>query len=83
MPLATRSTTRSSQAPETFPPAPPAPTPSRGITPPIDWQAGMEATARRLVEEEARQARQGEPLDSKPPLLEKADRRDEGGKGGV
>lgn len=52
-------------------PAVPAPEiPSRGITPaPGDWYAAMEAAARRQVEQEARRASEGQPLDSKPQVL--------------
>jgi hypothetical protein len=52
------------------PAAPAAGIPPRGITPaPVDWYAAMQAAARRQVEQEARRASEGQPLDSKPPVL--------------
>lgn len=62
----------------TAPPAAPAtrPTPApespaRGITlAPADWYAELEAAARRRVEQDARLAKEGQPLDSKPQVLE-------------
>jgi hypothetical protein len=54
-------------------PAAPTPAPSQApgaITLPyIDWQAEMEAVARQRIEQEARRAREGQPLDSRPDVL--------------
>jgi type IV secretory pathway VirB10-like protein len=72
-PTARPRATRSGSAFPTIPVTPAAPVPeipSRSITPaPTDWQAAMQAAARRQVEQEARRAGEGQPLDSKPPVL--------------